>query len=221
MTTYLGIGDASDNDTFSTTSWDVAKANGCRFGIVRASTTGAWVNGKPGLKEDAMFDTNVVKMKAAGLTIYPYIWFDPRLPGEAQANFFLSVLRESDVNPSGTKYAILDVEKSGTINYNATALAQLKIAGQIIKDAGWNAAIYTYPTGVDELAVMGADITWMGKYPLMIAHWNVDAPRCPWPWYPRSEVLWQYTASMPGKRYGFNAKPGALYAPKICMAVTC
>ncbi len=34
-----GIGDASSNDTNLNTDWKLARSRGCKFGIVRATTT--------------------------------------------------------------------------------------------------------------------------------------------------------------------------------------
>jgi hypothetical protein len=48
--TLLGIGEASDNDTFQITNWNRTYSKGCRFGIVCAPT-GVWISGKPSLRE--------------------------------------------------------------------------------------------------------------------------------------------------------------------------
>jgi hypothetical protein len=47
MKNPIGIGDASEYDTNQYTDWKLARKHGCEFGIVRATTTGAFVNGKP------------------------------------------------------------------------------------------------------------------------------------------------------------------------------
>jgi hypothetical protein len=213
----LGIGDASDNDTFPTTDWQKAADMGCRFGVVRATTTGAWVAGRPSLREDKQFVMNIAKMRIAKIDDYPYCWFDPRyqLSGFDQAAFYINVIDR--VGGPGRE-AIVDVEDaSGVAYYNAASLVSLKIWCELVSQR-WPVAIYSYPAFIDRLATM-ADISWMRKYRWMVAHWDVTAPRDPYPWFPGSHEIWQYTASMHGPRYGFNpVKPGAPN-PKICLAV--
>jgi GH25 family lysozyme M1 (1,4-beta-N-acetylmuramidase) len=214
----LGIGDASDNDTFPSTNWQKAADMGCRFGVVRATTTGAWVAGKPGMREDKQFVPNVNKMRNAGMLDYPYCWFDPRyqLSGFDQAAFYISTITK--IGAPGGRLAIVDVEDAaGVALYNATSLLNLKIWCELVSQK-WEVAIYSYPSFIDRMATL-ADISWMRKYDWMVAHWDVTAPRDPYPWHPGAHTIWQYTANMKGTRYGFNPiAPGAAI-PKICMAV--
>lgn len=85
--TILGFGDASEYDTFSTTDWKKTYQMGCRFGFVSVTTTGAWKNGKPGLREDATFLTNAGKIAADGIDRMSYYWFDPRKQLTARENW--------------------------------------------------------------------------------------------------------------------------------------
>lgn len=217
--TILGIGDASENDTFASTNWQMAKDRGCEFGIVRATTTGAWdykLN-KPTLRIDSMWTTNAAKMQSANMEIFPYIWFDPRvIPGFDQASFFVDAIK--NIVPKGNQFVVVDVEKSGSIAYNSAALGRLKQCLETVSASGYNPAIYTYPSGVSEFETM-ADISWMASYPLMVAHWDVTAPKIPWPWFPGDYSVWQFTAYMLGSKYGFNAKAPGYSTPRICMAV--
>jgi hypothetical protein len=74
----IGIGDASQYDTNPFTDWNIARKHGCEFGIVRATTTGPWVNGKPSIVQDTCFPMNVERMANAGIKRMSYAWFDPR-----------------------------------------------------------------------------------------------------------------------------------------------
>lgn len=220
----VGIGDASDNDTFLTTDWAKAKDGGCTFGVVRATTTGAWVNGKPGMREDTRFKANTLAMIGLGLERYSYCWFDPRpqLNGEEQAVFYMQAVQKLGVGPGLN--AVIDVEPvpatltNKAIVYTAGSILRLRAWLEMVDLTGWKCAIYSYPTFIDQLAQM-ADISWMKKYDWMVAHWDVPVPRDPWPWFPGGHKIWQTTARMPGYRYGFYGKtiPGA--SPNICMAV--
>ena len=216
-----GVGDCSEFDTFvGRTNWKTSDM-GCEFAVVRATTTGTWnsVTQKPNLRQDAMFAWNAAQIDMYGLERYTYMWYDPRvqLSGVEQANFYLDAISKV---PKGFGHRpVLDVEGSGTIAYSAGSLTQLRFCAETIQKAtGVMPAIYSYPGGIETYSIL-ADISWMRNYPLMIAHWGVLVPKCPWPWYPGAEFMWQYTDQMPGARYGFFSKSTAYPAPKICMAV--
>lgn len=218
--TRLGIGDCSEYDTFDGTDFNVAKANGCSFAIVRATTTGVWVNNRPGLKEDTMFLKNAAKIDAAGLTRISYAWFDPRiLTGAEQANFLITTCRKA--GGPGWK-AVIDVERGpaeSSAVYNAASIGRLKDCMERLVAYGWKPAIYTNPSTVQEFELM-ADISWMRVYPLMIAHYTVNgSPDIPYPWWPGNYLIWQYTAYMKGSYYGFCGATPSSPSPRICMAV--
>lgn len=216
--TKLGIGDCSEYDTFDSTDFNVAKANGCSFAIVRATTTGAWVNGRPGLKEDKMFVKNAAKIDAAVLTRISYAWFDPRIiPGAEQANFLIATCRKA--GGPGWK-AVVDVEPGPVetnIVYTKESVLRLKDCLERLVYYGWKPAIYTAPTFLYELELL-TDISWMRAYQLMIAHYAA-APSVPFPWHPGNYLIWQYTAWMKGSYYGFYGATPDRPSPRICMAV--
>ena len=60
----LGIGDANSYCTNQYTDWQLARKHGCEFGIVRATTTGPWQNGKIMIIPDGCFPMNVERMSA-------------------------------------------------------------------------------------------------------------------------------------------------------------
>lgn len=215
--TIFGIGDSSENCTFLTTKWDEAARMGCKFGITRATTTGVVVAGKPTLKQDLRFVENCISMYAVGMKHYPYCWFDPRvaLSSMEQADFFVRTIAK--VTPSDI--IIVDVENSGSyVTYKADSLSRLKNWLSYVEAAtGKRPAIYSYPTFIDSLAILG-DISWMKDYPFIVAHWDVTTPRIPYPWYPGSQIGWQYTAYMLGSRYGFYAVDKYHPTPRICLA---
>jgi GH25 family lysozyme M1 (1,4-beta-N-acetylmuramidase) len=214
--TILGIGDASENDTSTATKWDIAKSKGIAFGIVRATTTGAWVAGKPGLREDGMWTFNASAMNALGIKVYPYIWFDPRpqLTGAEQGKFFCDVAGRWPY-----EQPVIDIENAGTAAvYGAASLIRLKdCVKYVFENTGKRPLLYSYPSFIDQLVAMG-DVSWMSEYPFIVAHWDVTSPRDPYPWWPGAHKIWQYTANMLGSRYGFFPAAGRP-TPRICMAV--
>jgi hypothetical protein len=213
----LGIGDSSSNDTFPTTDWLKAASMGVKFAIIRATTTGAWdyTKGKPTLIEDARFKDNFAGAVAAGIEVWPYIWFDPRpqLSGEEQAAFFMAVMQKYTI----TQRWIFDTEPYGSIVYDANSLLRLQRAMNLAKKVCLPAN-YSYPAFLEKMVTI-ADISWMREFPFIVAHWDVPAPRIPFPYYPGGQLGWQTTASMRGDRYGLNAKDKFSYPPQICMAV--
>ena len=217
--TILGIGDASEYDTFPTTEWNKAASMGCKFAIVRATTTGAWnyTTQKPTVRADAMFNQNTLKIAQARMDSLSYCWFDPRpqLTAMEQATFFVETVEK--VGGPG-KMAVVDVEKTGMIVYNAASILRLRAWCEIVAQAGYKVGIYSYPSGIDELAIM-ADISWMKDYQFLVAHWDVTAPRIPFPWHPGCQAAWQYTAYAKGAPYGFNPSAPGKPGLRICLAV--
>jgi hypothetical protein len=215
--TVLGIGDSSEYDTWASTDWKKAASMGCKFGVVRASTTGAWVAGKPGIREDLRHLANVNAMNDAGMEHLSYCWFDPRPSVDVVAQAEMYIQAVDKVGGPG-EYAIFDMENSGTvITYGTASVARAKVWCDIVSQR-WPVAIYSYPSFVDQLATI-SDIAWMRNYKWMCAHWDVSAPRDPYPWYPGAHVIWQYTANAIGSRYGFNAVGLGKPTPRICLAV--
>jgi hypothetical protein len=213
----LGIGDSSDYDTFSSnTSWQKAKDNLVEFAIYRATTTGAWVNGAPSMRQDGSFMWSSSELDRLSIRRFPYCWFDPRLAGDIQAKFFLDVVSKAGGIPGGE--AVLDIEPASGISYTVNAIRQLKVWANIVGEK-YDVAIYSYPSFIDTMTGMvGEEISWMARCEWFNAHWDVPAPRDPWPWHPQGNFIWQTTANMLGSRYGFYPLPGKT-TPKICMAV--
>jgi GH25 family lysozyme M1 (1,4-beta-N-acetylmuramidase) len=225
MANSIGIGDASSNDTNKFTDWALAKSHGCKFGIVRATTTGAWVAGKPSIIQDTMFATNAQKMAAAGVKRMSYAWFDPRyqyVSAQAQAAAFLATL-EKNGGP-GELGPMIDLENAPASGiYAGTGIgAAIKIWLDLVEGAlKIRPRIYTNMSYVGSYlfnAYVKED--WLTDYGLIIANWGVAAPWIPQPWGPLNWDAWQYRADAPGKYYGFYNANGPTYAaPNICLAV--
>jgi GH25 family lysozyme M1 (1,4-beta-N-acetylmuramidase) len=221
----IGIGDASEYDTNQYTDWSLARRHGCEFGIVRASTTGAWINGKPEIRQDKMFAANCERMQKAGIKRMSYHWFDPRwkvCQPVVQANFFMDTLNK--YGGPGELGPMLDLEDAGSAGiYAFNGVGQyikqwldaveylLKVKPAIYTNLSYvNAYLFNYYTKED----------WLIDYPLIIANWGVTAPWVPQPWAPGQWQAWQYRADAPGKYYGFHNPYGPQYqAPNICLAV--
>jgi GH25 family lysozyme M1 (1,4-beta-N-acetylmuramidase) len=221
----LGIGDASSYDTNKFTDWTLAKRHGCEFGIVRACTTGAWVNGKPSIVEDAMFAMNYNRMASAGIKRMPYAWYDPRYkvcnPVD-QAMKYLEILeRNGGPGELGPMIDLEDAASGGVYHFigigtyikawlDAVELA-LHVKPRIYTNQSYIYA-YLWNNSIRE--------DWLTSYGLIIANWGVAAPWVPQPWGPMNWDCWQYRADAPGKYYGFYHQLGPAYnAPYICMAV--
>ena len=225
MRNPIGIGDASSNDTNQYTDWALAKKHGCEFGIVRATTTGAWVSGKPSIIQDPMYIINADKMFKAGVKRMPYAWFDPRYkvcPPEAQAASFLATLDK--YGGMGALGPMIDIEDAPAAGIYATSgvgsqikkwldvvEAELKVKPRIYTNQSF-VSNYLYNYYVKE--------DWLCDYGLVVANWGVTAPWVPQPWAPNGWDAWQYRADAAGKYYGFYNTYGPAYAaPNICLAV--
>jgi len=221
MINQIGIGDASENDTSRYTDWQLAAQRGIKFGIVRATTTGAWVAGKPQIREDNMFCMNSRYMKSYGVKRMSYAWFDPRVkvcPPKDQADSFLASCQKCGVGELGP---MIDLEDSGSI-YGFVGIgqhikvwldsveAELKVKPRLYSNLSYVNA-YLFNSAIRE--------PWLNQYGLVIANWGPNAPYVPQPWAPTAWDVWQYTAAAPGAYYGFNASIPGKAAPSICLAV--
>jgi hypothetical protein len=225
MRNPIGIGDASEYDTNKYTDWYLARKHGCEFAIVRASSTGAWVAGKPSLVEDKMFPLNAASCAAAGIKRMTYAWFDPRVklvPAQDQAKFYLATLAK--YGGPGELGPMIDIEDAPAAGiYNFVGVGQyiklwldlvekeLKVRPRIYTNSSytWN---YLFNNSVKE--------DWLNDYGLVIANWGVNAPYVPQPWAPTGWDAWQYRADAAGKYYGFYHANGPTWtAPYICLAV--
>ena len=225
MINPIGIGDASSYDTNNLTDWKLARRHGCQFGIVRATTTGPWLNGKPTIIQDAMYPINVERMAMAGVKRMSYAWFDPRYrvcsPVD-QANKYLETLgRFGGPGELGPMIDIEDAPGSGIYNFVGvgqhikvwldTVEAALQIKPRIYTNLGF-VSNYLFNYSIKE--------DWLPDYGLVIANWGSTAPWVPQPWGPSTWDCWQYRADAPGKYYGFYSQHGINYAaPNICLAV--
>ena len=225
MRNPLGIGDASQYDTNKYTDWNIARRHGCEFGIVRASTTGPWLNGHPTIVQDTCFPMNVERMAAAGVKRMSYAWFDPRwkvCSPEAQAVEFLNILSKyGGPGELGPMIDIEDAPSSGIYSFIGigtyikrwldTVETFLKVKPRIYTNQSY---VYSY------LFNSYVREDWLTDYGLVIANWGSTAPWVPQPWGPTTWDCWQYRADAPGKYYGFYNQYGPNYsAPNICMAV--
>lgn len=219
----LGIGDANSYCTNKYTDWKVASRRGCKFGIVRATTTGAWANGKITIVQDGMYSANFQNMAAAGMKRMPYAWFDPRIRyacAANQAENFLQTLEKC--GGMGELGPMIDLE-DGTGIYGFIGVggyikawldiveAELHVKPRIYTNQAYVYS-YLFNTSVRE--------EWLTDYGLVVANWGVTSPLVPQPWGPMNWDCWQYRADAPGKYYGFFSGNGGLYgSPNMCMAV--
>lgn len=214
----LGIGDASEYDVYDTTDFRKARDMGVTFAIIRATTTGAFVNGAPAPREDARFVWTAGKLAEAGIERLSYLWYDPRpaCKGLAQAQKYEeTVLKVGGPGKSGK--AVFDIERSGQIVYTALTLPELWAARSYLA-RNWDIAVYSNKSDMDILAALG-DISIFCKDELIVANWQTNAPLVPYPWWPDGWYAWQYTSTVKGSLYGFNPKPGSTTPPSICLAV--
>jgi GH25 family lysozyme M1 (1,4-beta-N-acetylmuramidase) len=210
----LALGDVNEFCTHPNTDFFKAyQLMGARAAIIRATTTGAWIQGKPSLKKDAMFDRNYYAIKQIPMKPYVYSWFDPRtayVSATEQAEFFLSQVSVLDTH-------VIDVEPASGISFTAASVNGVKTWLEYVeKYTGRTPYIYTYPSHIATMEGL-TDIGWMARYPLIIAHWDVPAAKIPYPWFPGCEYGWQWTAYAPGKNYGFMSADGKTQL-RICLA---
>jgi GH25 family lysozyme M1 (1,4-beta-N-acetylmuramidase) len=223
MKNQIGIGDASENDTNMLTDWKVAKSRGISFGIVRATTTGAWVNGKPQIREDAQFHNNSLGMLSAQVKRMSYGWFDPRYkvcPPVAQADSFLASLHREGIGELGPMIDAEDEPAAGIYGFVGVGQYIKQWFDEVEAVTKVKPRMYTNLSYVQNY-LFNSQVreTWLFDYGLVIANWGLPAPYVPMPWGPGMWDAWQFTASAPGSYYGFPAAIAGKAAPSICLAV--
>jgi GH25 family lysozyme M1 (1,4-beta-N-acetylmuramidase) len=223
MKNPLGIGDASENDTNRFTDWSLAARRGIRFGIVRATTTGAWVAGKPVIREDTMFQNNVAGMAYAGIDRMSYAWFDPRFkvcPPVDQAHKYLESVTKYGVGKLGPMIDIEDAPAAGIYAFAGVGQYIKAWLDEVEVGLKVKPRIYTNLTFVQNYLFNSyVRETWLLDYGLVIANWAAVAPYVPLPWAPTTWDAWQFTASARGDYFGFPAGIPGKACPSICLAV--
>ena len=190
----LGI-DASQYDTCTTTNWGLAYQRGIRFTSIRAATTD---NARKPVA-DKLHHTNMQRAGEAGLLRMPYAWLDPRVSGADQAKCYI------ESRDKGELPDMLDLENSGSITaWGMNVTQKIRNWLDIVEtESGKTPIIYTSPSYIQSYLTKE---TWLSRYPLFIAHYNVAAPLIYLPWTPEW-YGWQYTMVGDGTFYGFNV-PG-------------
>ena len=226
MKNTIGIGDASEYDTnLQYTDWGIARRHGCEFGIIRASTTGAWLNGAPEIRMDKLFPANCQRTLQFGIKRMSYHWLDPRYKycdPIKQADFYLATVEK--YGGAGELGPMLDLEDAGAAGiYHFVGVGAVikQWLDEVEKELKVKPAIYTNLSYVSAyLFNWRVKEEWLVDYPLILANWGVTAPYVPQPWAPGSWQAWQYRADAPGNYYGFFSPYGsAAAAPNICLAV--
>jgi hypothetical protein len=218
----LGIGDANSFCTNKFTDWKIARQRGCEFGIVRATTTGPWVNGKTSIIMDASYPLNVERMGLAGVKCMSYAWFDPRVnyaPAVDQALSYIDTVLKYGAGELGP---MIDLEDSSGIYHYIGIGKQIKVWLETVENAlHVKPRIYTNAAYVQAyLFNYSIREEWFNDYGLVIANWGVTSPLVAQPWGPLNWDCWQYRVDAPGKYYGFYNQNGPAYAsPNRCMAV--
>ena len=161
---------------------------GAQFVILKASQAN-WT--------DRRFVENYRAARQAGLLVGMYHYLDWSMPAAQQARYFAKLVTDypPDIEP------VVDFEERKNAPNRLAAVSALNIFVQTIEDlTGRVSMIYTSPGYWREYGDSGE--SWK-KYPLWIAHYNVEKPIVPRPW--SNWLFWQYTDRGDGKRYGVSS----------------
>jgi len=165
--------------------WSQVAASGKTFGYVEVGD-GSFV--------DSFFVSDYTGMKSVGMTAGGYFFFEPDQDPTAQANLFISNLREAGFAPGDLRPAFdVEVMKGQSA---ATVLANLQTAINVVQsNLGVTPAIYT---GYDFWDYSLGGSTAFGAYPLWMAWWSTNCPSLPNGW--NTWAVWQYsdTGYVPG-----------------------
>lgn len=133
-------------------------------------------------KTDPYFERNWVQSGEAGLIRGAYHYFDPRIKGEVQADYFLKnyQIEEGDLPP------VLDVEETGNMSSVIIRREVKKWLDRVEKNIGIKPLIYTHTKFYR--SILGEDFD---EYPFWVAHYHQgDEPRIFRDWH-----FWQHSES--------------------------
>jgi hypothetical protein len=179
-------------------NWLVAHEHGIRYATIRATS---------GAQADYQYKPNMEGARAAGIHVMPYTYLVFHDDPVKQAVGFLNAVEWADLPP------MLDLEEYERKNkafggcWKAAIKPWLDYVGGAL---GITPVIYSSPGFIRQF--LSAD-TEAVKYPLVIAHYDINAPYVGKPWIPGRELAWQFGDGRDGYYYGFTGARGcALYA---------
>ncbi len=173
--------DVSNNN--GPVNWKAVRRDGASFAVVKATEGQDYI--------DPTFNRKQLQaITKAGLVPGVYHYLRPRADrkGSREAAWFTQAIGQAGYG-KGFLPPVLDVEET-TLGPAETCRYVGSFLRLVRKNLGVKAIVYTFPSFA---ATNFASCSWIGKYPLWIAHIGVSAPTIPAPW--GKHLIWQYTWS--------------------------
>ncbi|GAB4484146.1 MAG: hypothetical protein OHK0031_08110 [Anaerolineales bacterium] len=167
-----------------------------QFVILRAGQN-LWV--------DSHFKAYWSSAKALGLPRGSYWFYDSRADPQKQADLWVQTLG----GDLGELPLFADIEENYNGSYKGWKnwylfLERLRtLVGT--KDIFIYTAYYYWRQNAPNETTQKANLEYFHRYPLWIAHYQVNKPSVPKPWGPDEWVFWQYTEKGDGLRYGVES----------------
>jgi len=165
-----------------TIDWPRVRRAGIRFAFIRLAD---------GLTQrDAMFATNWVESRRAGLARGAYLFFRPDQDVAAQADLMIAAMRGRDHDDLPP---VIDVEVDGGLAPAIVAARARDWVDRVRAGLGVEPIVYT---GGDLWRQGGAEA--LASQPLWVAHYTQNCPTLPSPW--TRWTFWQHTdrGAVPG-----------------------
>lgn len=189
----LGI-DASSGD--GVIDWAIAASHGIQFATIRATWNNCYA--------DANYAVNMTHAYQNGISRAPYHWFVPKVDAVSQARWF--------VNHSSTSELprMVDLEDTPYIKgYHGIWAEIQKFLDQVEAMTTQKCWIYLSPSYVSSYLY---DCPQINEYPIVVAHWDTNAPKFTRPLETCRWVVWQFTGTAIAPYYGITqCKEAALY----------
>jgi GH25 family lysozyme M1 (1,4-beta-N-acetylmuramidase)/uncharacterized protein YgiM (DUF1202 family) len=178
---------------------------GVDFAKMRAVSDFVIIRAGQNLWVDSRFATYWRDAKAAGLPRGSYWFYDSRADPKKQAELWVQTLG----NDRGELPLWADFEEKFNGTYQGWQnwyifLERLRaLVGQ--KEIGIYTAYYYWRDNAPNPASQVSSLEYFRRYPLWIAHYNVQKPQIPKPWGENEWLLWQYTVKGDGRLYGVES----------------
>lgn len=171
--------DVSNNN--GSVNWRAVRGAGASFACAKASEGQDWL--------DPTFSRAQARaITKAHLVPCAYHYMRPRADrkGAREAAWFTQVISNAGYG-KGWLPPVLDVEET-TLSPSETCRYVGSFLRLVRRNLGVKAIVYTFPSFA---ATNFSSCSWLGKYPLWIAHIGVSRPTVPAPW--SKHLIWQYT----------------------------
>jgi GH25 family lysozyme M1 (1,4-beta-N-acetylmuramidase) len=162
-------------------------------GIEKATVRATWGT----LGVDSQYTANIYNALACGIEPVHYHWYNPHRDPAIQAKHFAQYV----VEPGDLMVDLEDYK--GVTGYIGVAYELKEFTKNLDIYTHRRILFYASPAYI-KAYLSQASANWLNDYGLVVANWDVAHPYVPLPWYPDTQVAWQFTAKAFAHDFGLS-----------------